>query len=157
MTSSFRQRERGSSQWRIVAAGLLGWLLPGLGHLYIGRRAQGLVLFAVLTATFWGGVAIGGVRSTVNPQKHRAWFAAQLLNGSHTLAVLAWRGQLPRTDPQTDRQIGRAVWPADEIAIVYTGIAGLLNLLLILDVTARAGQPNPPGTPRSLKGASSET
>jgi len=128
-------------------AGLLGLFLPGLGHWYIGRRGQGLVLIAVLTATFWGGVAIGGVRSTINSEKHRAWFAAQLLNGGHTLAVLAWQSQLPRRDPQTNLPLGRAVWPSDEIAMVYTGIAGLLNVLLILDVTGRAGERSPRAAP----------
>ena len=32
---------------RTVAAGLLAWVWPGLGHLYLERRGKGLVLMGV--------------------------------------------------------------------------------------------------------------
>ena len=35
-----------------------------------------------------------------------------------------------------------AYYPADDIAIVYTGVAGLLNVLVIFDVLSR-GSPRP--------------
>jgi len=140
----------------MVIATALAFILPGLGHIYVGRKVQGYIFLAVLTATFWGGVAIGGVRSSVNPQQHSAWFAAQVLNGGYTAVVLTWQRQMPKVDAQSNLPLGLAVWPADEIAMVYIGVAGLLNLLLIIDVSARAAGPVPAtkgaATPNDARG-----
>lgn len=109
-------------------AAILTWLLPGAGHLYIGHRARGLVFMVVIALTFWGGVAIGGVRSTVQPRERRAWFMAQVCTGVHAFATLAISRQFDDSTPKL---------PADDVAVVYTGIAGLLNVLVIFDVLSR--------------------
>lgn len=148
-------------------AGLLAWILPGLGHWYLGHRVRGIILLAVISLTFWCGVAIGGVKSTVDPNQNRVWFLAQICAGGHTIVATIWSKQLsptihrcPLCDallegepqpgqacPDCNRPIGSpeatertrlAFWPQVDIAIVYTGIAGLLNLLVILDAIARA-------------------
>lgn len=149
MAKPASKANQGSPEIRMVVATVLAFIVPGLGHVYVGRKAQGYIFFAVLTATFWGGVAIGGVRSTVSPQEHRAWFGAQVINGGYTAAVMLWQRQLTNVDPESKLPIGLALWPADEIAMVYTGVAGLLNLLLIIDVSARAAGPllSPPVKP----------
>jgi hypothetical protein len=41
-------------------AALLAWALPGLGHLYQGRTAKGLLFFACIVGTFVYGMYIGG-------------------------------------------------------------------------------------------------
>lgn len=143
------------NEFLMLVAGALGVLLPGLGHFFIGRKKHALVYFVALTATFWGGVAIGGVRASVDTQQHKVWFAAQMLNAGYTGLVLAWQSQLPKVDPATNAPLGLAVWPSDEIARVYTGIAGMLNLLLLIDLLLRPWirQPQrsarPPTTPAS--------
>lgn len=148
-------------------AGLLAWVFPGLGHWYIGHRARGVILMAVIAVTFWCGVAIGGVKSTVDPRENRVWFLAQICAGGHTIAATIWSNRLaPMTYacPECGERLPRepmdgdacpacghvmrdatfaqrsriAYWPQVDIAIVYTGIAGLLNLLVILDAIARA-------------------
>ena len=43
---------------RTVAAGLLAWVWPGLGHLFLGRRGKGLVLMGSILALFGLGVAM---------------------------------------------------------------------------------------------------
>lgn len=43
-------------------AALLGWLVPGLGHLYQGRRLKGWLFMASILATFLVGWWIGGGR-----------------------------------------------------------------------------------------------
>ena len=143
---------------RAPIAGFLGLVFPGLGHLYLGDRIRGIIFAVVISVTFWGGVAIGGVRTTVDLQERKAWFLAQLCAGTHVLAVLAvqridppegWRDPDPEDDGWP-----RAFWPAEDIAVVYTGVAGLLNLLVILDVLIRAEGPagphgrEPPGPGR---------
>jgi TM2 domain-containing membrane protein YozV len=43
-------------------AAVLGWLVPGLGHLYQGRRLKGWLFMASILATFFLGWWIGGGR-----------------------------------------------------------------------------------------------
>ena len=126
-------------EFRVPIAGLLGWLLPGAGHLFIGERARGVIFLATITVTFWGGVAIGGVKNTVNLQERRFWFLGQICAGGHTLALMAWSKQIERPaddNPQHTRII--AYGRAEEVSVVYTAICGMLNLLIILDVLGRA-------------------
>jgi len=148
-------------------AGLLAWIVPGLGHVYLGHRVRGVTIMVVITVTFWGGVAIGGVKSTVDPHENRLWFLAQICAGGHTIAAAIWSSRLEPAvyrcpSCQTDlghqpepgdvcakcgKEISpvelashtrKAFWPQIDIAIVYSGIAGLLNVLVILDAIARA-------------------
>lgn len=73
-----------------LLAAVLAWLVPGAGHVYLGRVARGLVLFLTVSATFWGGIAIGGVM-TIDPRNERWWFVAQALTGVHGL--IGWQYQ----------------------------------------------------------------
>lgn len=116
-------------------AAVLAWILPGLGHWWIGQRARGVILCIVTSITFWAGVAVGGVRTTVAPTENGAWIAAQLCIGPQALVALAWGNQYRQ---RPDEKAFRAPWPASNISVVYAGIAGLLNLLIILDVVARS-------------------
>jgi len=114
--------------------GLLAYLVPGLGHFYLGERTRGIIFCAVITVTFWCGVAIGGVRTTVDTQQRRAWFIAQLCAGANTLAIVG----VQKVFEERFKSLPKAYWPAEDIAVVYTGVAGLLNLLVILDALVRA-------------------
>ncbi|MBU0717790.1 MAG: hypothetical protein KJ749_06030 [Planctomycetes bacterium] len=115
-------------------AALLAWVLPGLGHWWIGERARGVIFFIVINATFWGGVAVSGLRSTVQPRENGAWIAAQLCAGPQAFAALHLSNRMKQ---QPDEQLRKAMWPAATIGVVYVGVAGLLNLLVIVDVLAR--------------------
>ncbi len=127
---------------RIPIAGLLAWLIPGMGHIYLGFRRRGLILLVTITLTFWMGVAIGGVRGTVDPNNRRAWFAAELCTGVNALAALYIHynlGMVPRAAPnRSGRQEYVGHWLAVDVGIHYAGVAGLLNVLVILDAVARA-------------------
>lgn len=114
-------------------AAVMAWMLPGLGHWWIGQRGRAVVFFVVITVTFWGGVAVGGVRTTVTPRDNGAWIAAQLCMGPQALGALYWSNK--RIVENKDDI--KASWPASNIAVVYAGVAGLLNLLVIIDVLAR--------------------
>ncbi len=120
---------------RLGVAGLLTWLLPGAGHLFIGERNRGLIFMIVIGVTYWIGVAVGGVENTINIDERRLWFVAQICAGGHALATMAWDGML---DEQTSEQVLRAYGRADEVAIVYTAISGMLNILVFFDVLGRA-------------------
>lgn len=133
--------ESQASLTRIPIALLLGWLVPGLGHIFIHHRTRGLIFLVTITATFWTGVAVGGIRSTVNLNERPLWFVAQIGTGGNTL--LAWAGH-EATKKGSDSQAQSvapksfAHWKSLDVAIHYTGVAGLLNVLVLLDLMARS-------------------
>jgi hypothetical protein len=126
------------SELHAIVAGLLAWLVPGVGHFYLRQYWRGAVFLAVITVTFWSGVAIGGVVSTVSPRSHPAWFVAELCTAGNALGGLALRSSLPEVRSANPSPY-LATWPADDIGLVYCGVAGLLNVLVILDAMARGG------------------
>ena len=67
-----------------LAAALLGWLVPGLGHLYVGRGTKGLYFFAVIAATYLGGLLLADFRC-VSWERDPFWFAAQGVAAQHNL------------------------------------------------------------------------
>jgi hypothetical protein len=126
-----------SNVLKVPVAGLLTWLLPGAGHLYIGERVRGIILMAAIAVTFWGGIAIGGVKNTVNPTQRSLWFAAQICAGGHTLATLGI-SRLVDDPPASNPSLRIGYGPSEEIPVVYTAICGMLNILIIFDVLVRA-------------------
>jgi len=142
---------------RAAIAAMLAWVLPGLGHWYLGHRQRAIIFFVTMSVTFWAGVAIGGVRSTITPRDNGPWIAAQLCVGPQSLLALYWSERLAE---RAIREAGpgqkptkyKASWPASNISVVYAGVAGLLNLLVIIDALARAdassGREQARGPPR---------
>jgi hypothetical protein len=132
-------------------AAFLAWLVPGAGHMYLGHRARGATLLVVISVTFWGGVAIGGVKSTTRPPDpamsggRKAWFVAQCCVGAHAFAAMTLSHQIEDRPPY-EYSPYVAYSPVDDIAIVYTGIAGMLNLLAIFDVLHRSRAATEPVT-----------
>ncbi len=137
---------------------ILAWIVPGVGHALLGRPVRGIIIGLTVAATFWAGVAMGGVM-TVDPVGERWWFVADLFTGVHGLT--GWRLQQQTWDRLTtdlairQRQVSlaRDPWetpavmdkklqeerlaltaPTDTIARAYSGVAGLLNLMCIFDV-----------------------
>lgn len=137
--------DEGGVNVRVPAAGLLTWLLPGAGHLFIGERARGVILITAIAVTYWGGVAIGGVTSTVDVQERRLWFVAQICAGGHTLATMALGSIVEARTTEDLRAYGRA----EEIAVVYTAICGMLNILILFDVLVRAERQAPVAAARA--------
>ncbi len=116
---------------RIAIAGLLAWILPGAGHVYLGEKKRGIILMIVVAATFWGGVAVAGVQSSVQPTRRKAWFVGQICTGSHALVALGVGKFRANSHPKE-----RAGFAEEDVAIIFTGVAGMLNILIILDVLA---------------------
>jgi len=126
-----------NSAIRVPIAALLTWLLPGAGHLFIGERTRGLIFMIVIALTFWTGVAVGGVKNTVDTDQRRLWFMGQICAGGHTLAVLFWSRQID--DPPEDQKAEIIAYGrSEEVSVVYTAICGMLNILIIFDVIGRA-------------------
>ncbi|QDU32183.1 hypothetical protein KS4_02120 [Poriferisphaera corsica] len=131
--------EREFPQWHIVPA-IAGWLLPGLGHLLIGEKKRGLILLVAISGLWFGGLLIGGV-GTFDRSAHPAWFMGQSLNGG---SIVAWQVQEylknsgpGATDPGPQNRYQPPYGHVESQAILYTALAGLLNLLAMIDVVYR--------------------
>jgi len=122
---------------RLPLIAVLAWAVPGAGHLAIGQRSRGVILLITIALTFWTGVAVGGVKNTVNPHERTLWFLGQVCAGVHPFLAMAWGSgfEVPEDALRSDYI---AYGQSEEIAVVYTAIAGMLNLLVILDVLGRA-------------------
>jgi hypothetical protein len=111
----------------LVIVGLAAWIVPGAGHWLIRERKRAVILFAVIGGLFIAGLYVGSI-GVVDSVGGRIWFYAQILfsPAAGILANITRNGQYPT--------YGR---PCD-IGQLYTGIAGLLNLLCILSAVYMA-------------------
>ena len=106
----------------LLIVGLLGWFLPGAGHLLLKEKKRALIIFATITLTFCVGLYVGSI-GVIDPVGAKAWYVAQIMN-SPLVAVL---GHL--TAGGGFPVYGRP----NEIGQIYTGVTGLLNLLCIIN------------------------
>jgi hypothetical protein len=145
--------------WSLVA--LTGWLVPGLGHALVGQCRRGAVAGGTLATVFLLGLLIGGI-DAVDRRNDTLWFAGQALFGpaafiadivhqsldtrretqiaryarQHGLTREAALGRMIRTgEPLAYRT---ALGRVNEIGTLYCAIAGVMNLLVILDAVGRA-------------------
>jgi hypothetical protein len=107
-----------------IAVMVLGWLVPGLGHLVQKKTVRGTVFFVCIAAMTALGLALGGriyPFQTENPLTILAFFA-DLGNGlAYGLARLLPFG------------LGDLKLATFEYGTAYIAGAGLLNYLIALD------------------------
>ncbi|MBN2211352.1 MAG: hypothetical protein JW709_08150 [Sedimentisphaerales bacterium] len=124
---------------RYISACVVGWLIPGGGHWLLGMPRRGLFIFFGVTATLVLGVCLGGSWVLGWHVSKFAW-VCQLCSGLPgligTLVHYIDIGRLTTTgiNPSTFAVYGRGV----DFGLVYTGIAGGLNVLALLDIIGRA-------------------
>ena len=106
----------------LLMVGLLAWLIPGAGHLLLKENKRALIIFVTIVLTFLAGLYIGSI-GIINPVGAKPWYVAQIMNSPMVavLGYLATKGNYP--------VFGRP----NEIGQIYTSIAGLLNLLCIVN------------------------
>jgi len=124
-----------------VLAPILGWLVPGLGHWRLGHRRRGLLVFAGVAGLYLGGLLVGGL-DVIDRRGDPWWYCGQVLVGPITPAVNWWREtHPPPADPEDPDPGFGWVRPSfshvNEIGTLYTTIAGMLNLIAILDAVVR--------------------
>lgn len=107
---------------------VLGWLVPGGGHWYLGHRKKAVFFFCVLVATFLAGFAMADFRN-VSIERHRWYFLGQSFLGIPTAIAALTSEYLP--------PLNRPI-PGEDLGTLYTCVAALLNALLFLDAWEQA-------------------
>jgi hypothetical protein len=106
----------------LLTVGLMGWLVPGAGHLMINEKKHAIIIFITIVLTFVIGLYIGSI-GVINPVGAKPWYVAQIMNSPAVAAI----GRITTTGDYP--VFGRP----NEIGQIYTSIAGLLNLLCIVN------------------------
>jgi hypothetical protein len=136
-------------------------LVPGLGHIVRREFARGIAAGLSILAMFFGGLFIGGI-DVIDSREDRIWFFGQALvgpialganhihqtrykvidptsrqvrsarpnelrNSATGVAVVA-----PATIPTT-RPVVKSIGRANELGTLIATLAGMLNLIVILD------------------------
>jgi hypothetical protein len=124
---------------------LMAWAVPGLAHFFLAERLRGLCVGLGVGGLFVLGVLIGGVRIVEAPRLDATRPVASVLSSPTFLGqsmvgplafVAAYASKVAATHPETARIRSHA--RVNEIGTLYTTVAGLLNVLAMLDVWARA-------------------
>lgn len=161
-------------------AGLLSYLVPGLGQMVQGRISKGLLFFVCLYALFFYGLYLGhwqnvyvrsgadaGARSpfgVFNLISHRVGFIGQVWIGVAAWpAIWQYASYNPNEDAHpvlgrfqrmpTEFEMNETLRNSDktpDIGWMYTVIAGVLNILVIYDAYAGPAM-GPPRPPRRAK------
>ncbi len=102
-----------------VLAGIIAWWVPGGGHWLIGERKRAIIIFVSLSFAFAVGLFIGSMAVIEKP-----WIYAQILFSP----IVMYLNYLSSSVLHLD-SFGRP----REIGEIYTGIAGMMNLLCIVN------------------------
>lgn len=136
-----------------ATAAVLAWVWPGLGHISLGHKRRGrLIMFGVLFL-FLSGVLIGGL-DCVDREQDSLWFLAQslcgpiafvtdLLNPSYPKHLPSnWEMGYLHGDEQVLGQLARiGLNKPNEMGTLFCALAGLMNLVVILDAMCFVAKP----------------
>ena len=132
-----------------LVAALLGWLIPGLGHLYQRRTAKGLLFMICILSTFFYGLFLSDGRAVYaswTESDQRLPYLCQVGVGLPALPALLQNylvrhGKAPllgglMAPPASAAELNewnRSLNRYFDLGTVYTMIAGLLNILALYD------------------------
>ncbi len=106
-----------------VLAAALCWALPGLGHWIQGRRPRAAIVFLLLMSLFLLGTWMAE-GSNLSRERHFYYWSGQLLLGLPAILAEFLSGRPPVTGEL----------PFADVGLLYACMAGLLNVLAMLDV-----------------------
>lgn len=142
--------EQATSRARPAAAPfvacLLAWLVPGLGHLYLGRKGRAGVFFSVVVSLFALGVASDGAASLFEQRQPLTFLATldnlatgpvDLISRYTTYGAIVYALPGEEGDPRRAELLVRLRTRVRSVTYEYGTTflltAGLMNILLILD------------------------
>jgi hypothetical protein len=132
---------------RTAAALIVGWLVPGAGHAMLGRIRRGLLFFVLIMGSFGLGLAHDG-RLALYSEREGFLTGLQLVANvgvgpADLLARLSVYGEpayaIPETSaptfkPRVDTMRDRQRSAVSAYGTAYLWSAGLMNLLLLMDI-----------------------
>jgi hypothetical protein len=152
-----------------VLVAVASWLVPGMGYWMIGQTTRGLTIGITVVVLFLSGLLIGGIRvldvpgfdsngqpirdrvldrsvsiMRTNPKQEivaKPWSMAQVLAGP--IAIVSGAGSIMAAQPTVGKSGAIAEvshTPVNEAGTLYTSVAGMLNLLAIIDAAYRASR-----------------
>jgi len=132
---------------RLALACILAWLVPGGGHYLLGKRGKSALFLVVVATTFLTGIGLQGrvyLADTEQPLSYLATFANVALGPLDLAGRIASYGQIIwRHPPESDRiayqrildrKRSRILAVTHEYGTTFVLTAGLMNILLILDI-----------------------
>lgn len=108
----------------VATACLLAWLVPGAGHLRLGRARKGIVFLVALPLMFALGLALRGRIFPFEVSQPLVGLAALADLGIGALYFVAWA---------LGYGAGDVVAPTYEYGNTFLIVAGLLNALVVID------------------------
>jgi len=116
-----------------VALGIfLTWLVPGAGHWLLGRRGKAVLFFSGITLLFVMGLLLGEFRN-FNLEHFWLHFLAQVWYGGLSVPLVLTMSNLPLETAHEAREIAIGFSGLD-VGVLYTAVAGLLNVCVMVDV-----------------------
>lgn len=113
-----------ASFFRAATGCVLAWAVPGLGHVLLGRVRRGVLFAAVILALFVGGLALEGKVYKPEAGEPLTYLAAVGAAGVGVPFLVAHFAGVAEGNIQ-----GRNF----DYGNTFTLVAGLLNLLVVLD------------------------
>jgi hypothetical protein len=111
----------------LVFVGIAAWLVPGGGHFALNEKRRAGLICVTVILTFLVGLFVGSV-GVIDPVGAKPWYAAQLMISP----VVFFLGRIGAGGAYP--VYGRP----SEIGQIYTSIAGLLNLLCVVNAVYMA-------------------
>jgi hypothetical protein len=130
MTNTLKQ----TSVPYLLFVGLLAWVLPGGGYYVLGDKKRATIVFIAILLTFLTGLYIGSI-GVIDPLGAKAWYAAQIMNSPAVILIgnhVTTMYQEAQMYQDPTRAYSVFAKPS-EIGQIYTSVAGLLNLLCIVN------------------------
>ena len=110
---------------RAIPAMILAFLVPGAGHLFLGRRTRAAGFFVIIVFLFFAGLQIDGALYTLAESR------GQLLKLLATLGSMGSGALYFVANAMGEH--GSVTSITYEYGTTFTLTAGLMNLLLVLD------------------------
>ena len=143
-------------------AAILALILPGLGYVALGEVRRALYIAIGIFGLIFGGVLIGGI-DAIDRKEDPLWFGVQALAGPVVIG-LDWvhQSQLKITTATGQQRTPLPARPGadgpaptyrkslarvNDVGMLYVALAGMLNLIAIVDCAWREGAPRSPDAP----------
>ncbi len=145
---------------------------PGAGHFVRGEKSRAAAVCTGVMGLFLGGMLVGGI-DVIDSKEDRPWFYAQSLVGpaafgvdwlhQNKLKVVDENGRLRSANPDEGRdpKTGRAVpggtppksmsvGRVNELGMLMAGLAGMVNLIVIIDAGFPSKRTDGPAAKRNV-------